>query len=51
MEDNRYLVPCEKPMNQNEMLAMERCAAFLARMIEKYGQEVLDEIEKEEISK
>ena len=27
---------------------MERCASFLARMIEKYGDEVLAEIEGEE---
>ena len=27
------------------MLKMERCAEFLARMIEKYGREVLEEIE------
>ena len=27
---------------------MERCASFLARMIEKYGDEVLVEIEAEE---
>lgn len=30
------------------MLKMERCAEFLARMIEKYGREVLEEIEAEE---
>lgn len=27
---------------------MEKCAAFIARMIEKYGREVLAEIEAEE---
>ncbi len=27
---------------------MERCANFLVRMIEKYGREVLEEIEAEE---
>lgn len=27
---------------------MEKCAAFIARMIEKYGREVLAEIEEEE---
>ncbi len=27
---------------------MERCANFLVEMIEKYGKEVLEEIEKEE---
>ncbi len=30
------------------MLKMERCAEFLARMIEKYGREVLEEIESGE---
>ncbi|MSS13801.1 hypothetical protein [Porcincola intestinalis] len=27
----------------------ERCAAFISRMIEKYGKEVLAEIEKESV--
>lgn len=38
-------------MEQN--IAFERCVDFLARMIEKYGQELLDEInaEKEEGAK
>ena len=27
---------------------MEKCATFIARMIEKYGREVLAEIEEEE---
>ena len=27
---------------------MEKCAAFIARMIKKYGREVLAEIEEEE---
>ena len=31
------------------MLKMERCAEFLARMIEKYGREVLEEIESGEL--
>ena len=30
-------------------IAMERCADFLARMIEKYGDKLLGEIRKEEI--
>ena len=47
MKDNRYLVSSEEPMDTNTMLAIERCASFVARMIEKYGQEVLDEIEEE----
>lgn len=33
-------------MEQN--IAFERCVDFLARMIEKYGQELLDEINTEE---
>lgn len=32
-------------MEQN--IAFERCVDFLARMIEKYGQELLDEINVE----
>lgn len=32
-------------MEQN--IAFERCVDFLARMIEKYGQELLDEINAE----
>ena len=28
-----------------DSMKMERCAEFLARMIEKYGREVLEEIE------
>ena len=33
-------------MEQNR--AFERCMDFLARMIEKYGQELLDEIKADE---
>lgn len=29
---------------------MEKCAAFIARMIEKYGREVLVEIEEDDVS-
>ncbi len=32
-------------------IAMERCADFLARMIEKYGDKLLKEIEMEESKK
>lgn len=32
---------------QQEKLNMERCAEFLARMIQKYGDEVLAEIAEE----
>ncbi len=34
--------------DRNVMQKMERCAEFLARMIEKYGREVLEEIESGE---
>lgn len=33
-------------MEQN--IAFDRCVDFLARMIEKYGQELLDEINADE---
>lgn len=33
--------------DRNVVLKMERCADFLARMIEKYGREVLAEIEND----
>jgi len=36
------------PMDKTAKLNMERCAEFMARMIEKYGKEVLAEIEAEE---
>jgi len=35
------------PMDRDAKLNMERCAEFMARMIEKYGKEVLAEIEAE----
>lgn len=34
-------------MERNVQLDMERCAEFLARMIRKYGNEVLAEIDAE----
>ena len=34
------------PMTKEQELNMERFAEFLARMIQKYGDEVLQEIEK-----
>ena len=36
------------PMDKTAKLNMERCAEFMARMIEKYGKDVLAEIEAEE---
>ena len=39
------------PMDKTARLNMERCAKFMARMILKYGPEVLAEIEAEEAEK
>lgn len=39
------------PMDKTARLNMERCAEFIARMILKYGPEVLAEIEAEEAEK
>jgi hypothetical protein len=36
------------PLDKAARLNMERCAEFLARMIQKYGGEVLDEIGSEQ---
>lgn len=36
------------PMDKTAKLNMERCAEFIARMIQKYGKEVLEEIEAAE---
>lgn len=41
--DNGRLTEREGKVN------MEKCAEFLARMIQKYGDEVLEEIENREI--
>lgn len=38
----------EPMMGKQAQMNMERCATFLAKMIEKYGREVLAEIEAEE---
>ena len=35
------------PMDKTARRNMERCAEFLARMIQKYGNEVLAEIDAE----
>ena len=35
-------------MDDEQRRAMERCASFVARMIEKYGEEVLAELDAEE---
>ena len=39
------------PMDKTARLNMERCAEFMARMILKYGPEVLAEIEAEKAEK
>ena len=44
-------VVTEPNMSKQAQINMERCATFLARMIEKYGREVLAEIEVEEQEK
>ena len=44
-KEQRELIRKEGLMEQN--IAFERCVDFLARMIEKYGQELLDEIKEE----
>ena len=40
-----------KELSPKAKANMERCANFLAEMIEKYGREVLEEIEEEERQK
>lgn len=39
------------PMDKTAMLNMERFAEFMARMIQKYGAEVLADIEAEKKAK
>ena len=39
------------PMDRSTEIKMERFAEFMARMIQKYGKEVLEEIEAEEKEK
>ena len=36
------------PMNKETKLNMERCAEFMARMIQKYGKDVMTEIKAKE---
>ena len=36
------------PMDKTAKLNMERCAEFMARMIQKYGKDVMAEIEAKE---
>ena len=37
-------------MSKEARLNMERCAEFMARIIQKYGDKVLKKIEKQEMS-
>lgn len=45
MNEPKYIKLNAGLPDRGVMLKMERCAEFLARMIEKYGREVLEEIE------
>ena len=47
-EDARSRGPDSADLDMISRMHMERCASFIARMIEKYGAEVLAEIEAEE---
>lgn len=48
MSEPKYIEQKAGLPDRSVMLKMERCAEFLARMIEKYGREVLEEIESGE---
>ena len=48
MNDQKRIELDDGLPDRGVMLKMERCAEFLARMIEKYGREVLEEIESGE---
>lgn len=39
------------PLDKTTRLNMERCAEFMARMVQKYGKSVLAEIEAKESEK
>ena len=45
MNEQKCIKPNAESPDRSVMLKMERCAEFLARMIEKYGREVLAEME------
>lgn len=47
MMEKKEGMPCDK-LDPRARANMERCANFLVRMVEKYGKEVLAEIEEEE---
>lgn len=48
MSEPKCIEPDIGVPDRGVMLKMECCAEFLARMIEKYGREVLEEIESGE---
>lgn len=48
MNEQKCIKPKAELPDRNVMLKMERCAEFLARMVEKYGREVLEEMESGE---
>ncbi|MCM1101098.1 MAG: hypothetical protein NC398_06910 [Acetatifactor muris] len=48
MSESKCIEQNARLPDRSVMLKMERCAEFLARMIEKYGREVLEEIESGE---
>ncbi len=48
MTEQEFIKGRSIPMTREQELNMERFAEFLARMIQKYGNEVLKEIEAKE---
>lgn len=48
MNEQKCIKPNAELPDRSVMLKMERCAEFLARMVEKYGREVLEEMESGE---
>ena len=47
--ERRELVNTGMYTEKQAALNMERCAEFMARMIQKYGAEILEELESERI--
>lgn len=50
MDGIKCTQPCTEPMSRETVRHTEKCAAFLVRMIEKYGDQVLSDLEEEEQS-
>lgn len=46
MSDKKYESLTREEIDRTARINMEVCAAFVARMIQKYGQEVLAELEE-----